>query len=56
MSFIDLEGSERGADVNGSDKQTRLDGTEINKSLLALKECLQVLDQSKQYTHFRGVN
>ena len=39
ISFIDLAGNERGADHTDMKKQTRIDGTEINKSLLSLKEC-----------------
>ena len=54
MSFIDLAGSERGADVKDTNKQTRIDGAEINKSLLALKECIRALDQSKRHKPFRG--
>jgi kinesin family member 2/24 len=54
MSFIDLAGSERGADASDSKKETRMDGAEINKSLLALKECIRALDQSKKHTPFRG--
>jgi kinesin family protein 2/24 len=54
MSFIDLAGSERGADVRETDKQTRMDGAEINKSLLALKECIRAIDQGGRHTPFRG--
>ena len=54
MSFIDLAGSERGADTIDQNKQTRLDGAEINKSLLALKECIRALDLEKKHLPFRG--
>jgi kinesin family protein 2/24 len=54
MSFIDLAGSERGADTINTNKQTKMDGAEINKSLLALKECIRALDQDKKHTPFRG--
>jgi kinesin family member 2/24 len=54
MSFIDLAGSERGADTKDNNKQTRTEGAEINKSLLALKECIRALDLEKKHTPFRG--
>jgi len=54
ISFIDLAGSERAADTIDTNKQTRIDGAEINKSLLALKECIRALDQDKKHTPFRG--
>jgi len=47
MSFIDLAGSEKGSDSMDSSKQTKFDGAEINKSLLALKECIRALDADK---------
>uniref|UniRef100_A0A8C5I4A5 Kinesin-like protein n=1 Tax=Gouania willdenowi TaxID=441366 RepID=A0A8C5I4A5_GOUWI len=37
FSLVDLAGNERGADTSSADRQTRLEGAEINKSLLALK-------------------
>lgn len=54
ISFIDLAGNERGADHTDMKKQTKIDGAEINKSLLALKECIRALDQGKNHTPFRG--
>jgi kinesin family protein 2/24 len=54
ISFIDLAGSERAVDTKETNKQTRMDGAEINKSLLALKECIRALDQDKPYLPFRG--
>ena len=54
LSFIDLAGSERGADTMDQDRQTRIDGAEINKSLLALKECIRAMDMQLDHTPFRG--
>jgi kinesin family protein 2/24 len=87
ISFIDLAGSERGADTTDNDRQTRyyfclqsfacyipnidlvqlkklltckyiltsrIEGAEINKSLLALKECIRALDNDQIQIPFRG--
>ncbi|KAH9503198.1 Kinesin-like protein kif24 [Bulinus truncatus] len=53
ISFIDLAGSERASDVTDTDKQTRMEGAEINQSLLALKECIRSIDQESRHTPFR---
>jgi hypothetical protein len=55
ISFIDLAGSERESDKEMNlNKQTRIDGAEINKSLLALKECIRALELDKKHLPFRG--
>ncbi|PPD66324.1 hypothetical protein GOBAR_DD36798 [Gossypium barbadense] len=52
--LIYLPGSERGADTTDNDRQTRIEGAEINKSLLALKECIRALDNDQIHIPFRG--
>lgn len=54
LSFIDLAGSERGADTTHNSKQTRMEGAEINTSLLALKEVIRSLAREHGHTPFRG--
>lgn len=55
LSFIDLAGSEKGSDTAENVKKTRLEGAEINKSLLALKECIRAMnDPTANYTPFRS--
>ncbi|XP_076021212.1 uncharacterized protein LOC143012056 isoform X2 [Genypterus blacodes] len=53
MWFVDLAGSERASDTKQPGKQTRMEGAEINQSLLALKECIRSLDQEQAHTPFR---
>ena len=56
LTFIDLAGSERGADTASSSRATRMEGAEINTSLLALKEVIRALATGDSMTHvpFRG--
>jgi len=56
LTFIDLAGSERGADTDKASRTTRLEGAEINTSLLALKEVIRALATGDAMGHipFRG--
>ncbi|XP_064625717.1 kinesin-like protein KIF2A isoform X2 [Lineus longissimus] len=54
FSLIDLAGNERGADTMSSDRMTRMEGAEINKSLLALKECIRALGRKSGHLPFRA--
>ncbi|KAM7391949.1 hypothetical protein PAMP_022595 [Pampus punctatissimus] len=53
MWFVDLAGSERASDTKEPDRLSRMEGAEINQSLLALKECIRSLDQEQSHTPFR---
>lgn len=54
LSLVDLAGSERGADTKSHNRQRRTESSEINKSLLALKECIRALDSSNSHVPYRG--
>uniref|UniRef100_A0AAV2JVD4 Kinesin-like protein n=1 Tax=Knipowitschia caucasica TaxID=637954 RepID=A0AAV2JVD4_KNICA len=53
FSLVDLAGNERGTDVNSNDRCTLVETTEINRSLLALKECIRSLGKNSDHIPFR---
>ena len=59
LTLVDLAGSERATETQSNNKSRLAEGAEINKSLLALKECIRGLDarkttgNSEQHVPFR---
>ena len=54
LLLVDLAGSERAADCQSNNRTRRMEGAEINKSLLALKECIRALDARSSHVPFRA--
>eukprot|EP01083_Nonionella_stella_P008718 25195_1 len=52
--FVDLAGNEYGRDVKNKDVNEERERNEINKSLLALKECIRGLHDNKAHIVYRN--
>lgn len=53
LSLVDLAGSERGSDTKSHNRQRRTESSEINTSLLALKECIRAIDSESKHVPYR---
>ena len=54
LIVCDLAGSERAQDTKSNSRQRRIEGANINKSLLALKECIRAMDSNGGHVPFRA--
>ena len=54
LLLVDLAGSERAQDTQSNNRNRRMEGAEINKSLPALKECIRALDSGSAHVPFRA--
>merc|ERR1719161_770538 len=48
ITLVDLAGSERAGESKSSVRQRRVEGAQINRSLLALKECIRAMSNAAQ--------
>jgi len=53
LTLCDLAGSERAQDTMDNTKDRRIEGAGINKSLLALKECIRAMSTKSSHIPFR---
>lgn len=53
LSLVDLAGSERGTDTKAHNKSRRAESSDINTSLLALKECIRAIDSESKHVPYR---
>ena len=54
FTLVDLAGSERADDSKNHDSNLQKESGEINRSLLALKECIRAISQKKRHIPYRS--